>query len=200
MVGQGSKQRPVQLSRVAERANVLGDQGDVGKSEAQLDEVVVRLLEQGAERAFDFLELLAVQIEVDRLGLLTLVLVLQLDFVLATGLERVEPSGRTNCSLFSPRLLWLETRRAATGGERADLAATRRRLAARLEALGNEGEPLAAAVSGGVDAGRELVDFLFWRTLLLGFLLLAGTVVAALAYPVIAEGLEPRSAAPGALT
>jgi hypothetical protein len=79
----------------------------------------------------------------------------------------------------------------------AQFTTTARQLTELIEALGNEGEPLAAAVSGGVEAGRELVDYLFWRTLLLGFLLLGGAVTAALAYRVIAARLERRSAGPG---
>lgn len=74
----------------------------------------------------------------------------------------------------------------------AQFTTTARQLTELIEALGNEGEPLAAAVSGGVQAGRELVDYLFWRALLLGFLLLAGAVAAALAYRVVAGRLARR--------
>ncbi len=74
----------------------------------------------------------------------------------------------------------------------AEFTATARQLTELMEALGKEGEPLAAAVSGGVAAGRDLVDYLFWRALLLGLLLIAGAVLAALAYRAIAGRLARR--------
>jgi hypothetical protein len=64
----------------------------------------------------------------------------------------------------------------------SEFAGTARELKALVEALGTEGEPLAAAVVGGVEAGRDLVDYLFWRALLLGLLLLLAAFAAALAY------------------
>jgi hypothetical protein len=43
-----------------------------------------------------------------------------------------------------------------------------------------------------VAAGRDLVDYLFWRALLLGLLLIAAAVLAALAYRAIAGRLARR--------
>jgi hypothetical protein len=74
----------------------------------------------------------------------------------------------------------------------AEFTTTARQLTELIEALGKEGEPLAAAVSGGVEVGRDLVDHLFWRALLLGFLLLAGALAAALVYRAIAARLARR--------
>jgi hypothetical protein len=68
----------------------------------------------------------------------------------------------------------------------AEFAGTARQLTHLLEALGREGAPVAAAVAGGAEAGRALVDYLFWRALLLGGLLIAGGLAAGLAYRVIA--------------
>ena len=64
----------------------------------------------------------------------------------------------------------------------AEFTGTARQLTALLEALGREGAPVAAAVAGGAEAGRALVDQLFWRALLLGLLLIAAALLAALAY------------------
>ncbi len=74
----------------------------------------------------------------------------------------------------------------------AEFTTTARQLTELIDALGNKGEPLAAAVSGGAQAGRDLVDYLFWRALLLGLLLLAGALLAALAYRAIAGRLTRR--------
>jgi hypothetical protein len=74
----------------------------------------------------------------------------------------------------------------------AEFTTTARQLTELIEALGEKGEPLAAAVSGGVEVGRDLVDHLFWRALLLGFLLLAGALAAALVYRAIAARLARR--------
>ncbi len=68
----------------------------------------------------------------------------------------------------------------------AEFAGTARQLTALLEALGREGAPVAAAVADGAEAGRALVDYLFWRALLLGGLLIAGVLVAGLAYRAVA--------------
>jgi hypothetical protein len=69
----------------------------------------------------------------------------------------------------------------------AEFTGTARQLTQLLEALGREGPPAAAAVAGGVEAGRELVDYLFWRALWLGMLLIAGGFLAALAYRALAS-------------
>jgi hypothetical protein len=69
----------------------------------------------------------------------------------------------------------------------AEFAGTARQLTALLEALGREGAPVAAAVAGGAEAGRALVDYLFWRALLLGLLLIAAALSAALAYRAFAS-------------
>jgi hypothetical protein len=74
----------------------------------------------------------------------------------------------------------------------AEFTTTARQLTELIEALGRKGEPLAAAVSGGAQAGRDLVDYLFWRALLLGLLLLAGALLAALAYRAIAGRVTRR--------
>jgi hypothetical protein len=73
----------------------------------------------------------------------------------------------------------------------AEFTGTARQLTQLLEALGREGAPAAAAVAGGVEAGRELVDYLFWRALWLGLLLIAGGFVAALAYRALASRAGP---------
>jgi len=72
----------------------------------------------------------------------------------------------------------------------AEFAGTARQLTALLEALGREGTPVAAAVAGGAEAGRALVDYLFWRALLLGGLLIAGGLGAALAYRALAARIR----------
>jgi hypothetical protein len=69
----------------------------------------------------------------------------------------------------------------------AEFTGTARQLTALLEALGREGAPVAAAVAGGAEAGRELVDHLFWRALLLGLLLIGAALSAALAYRSLAS-------------
>jgi hypothetical protein len=69
----------------------------------------------------------------------------------------------------------------------AEFTGTARQLTALLEALGREGVPVAAAVAGGAEAGRALVDHLFWRALLLGLLLIAAALSAALAYRSLAS-------------
>jgi hypothetical protein len=71
-----------------------------------------------------------------------------------------------------------------------EFAKTARELRQLLEALGREGLPVADAVAEGVDAGRGLVDYLFGRALLLGLLLIASGLAAALAY----RALAPRMA------
>jgi hypothetical protein len=72
----------------------------------------------------------------------------------------------------------------------AEFAGTARQLTALLEALGREGAPVAAAVAGGAEAGRALVDYLFWRALMLGGLLIAGGLAAALAYRALAARIR----------
>jgi len=67
---------------------------------------------------------------------------------------------------------------------------TARELTQLLETLGREGLPAAGAVAEGVAAGRGLVDYLFARALLLGLLLIASGLAAALAY----RALAPRMA------
>ncbi len=64
----------------------------------------------------------------------------------------------------------------------AEFTGTARQLTVLLEALGREGAPVAAVVADGAEAGRALVDHLFWRALLLGLLLIAAALVAAIAY------------------
>jgi hypothetical protein len=63
-----------------------------------------------------------------------------------------------------------------------EFADTARQLTVLLEALGREGTPVAAAVADGAEAGRALVDYLFWRALLLGLLLIGAALAAATAY------------------
>lgn len=75
----------------------------------------------------------------------------------------------------------------------SEFAGTARELKALVEALGAEGEPMAAAVAGGVEAGRDLVDYLFWRALLLGLLLLLAALAAALAYRRLTSGKGTRA-------
>jgi hypothetical protein len=72
----------------------------------------------------------------------------------------------------------------------AEFAGTARQLTALLEALGREGTPVAAAVADGAEAGRALVDYLFWRALLLGGLLIAGGFAASLAYRAVAARIR----------
>jgi hypothetical protein len=69
----------------------------------------------------------------------------------------------------------------------AEFTGTARQLTALLETLGREGTPVAAAVAGGAEAGRALVDHLFWRALLLGLLLIGAALSAALAYRSLAS-------------
>jgi ABC-type microcin C transport system permease subunit YejB len=59
-----------------------------------------------------------------------------------------------------------------------------------VEAFGREGATVAAAVSGGAEAGRVLVDHLFRRALLLGLLLVLTGPAAALAYCVLAARIR----------
>jgi hypothetical protein len=61
-----------------------------------------------------------------------------------------------------------------------------------LETLGREGQPAAAAVAGSVEAGRELGDYLFWRVLLLGLLLIGGALSAAIAYRAIDRRISSK--------
>jgi hypothetical protein len=72
----------------------------------------------------------------------------------------------------------------------AEFACTARQLTELLDTLGREGQPMAAAVAGGIEAGRGLVDHLFWRALLLGLLLIAGGLAAALGYRALAPRLD----------
>jgi len=72
----------------------------------------------------------------------------------------------------------------------AEFTGTARQLTALLEALGREGTPVAAAVAGGAEAGRALVDHLFRRALLLGLLLIATGLAAALVYRVMATRIR----------
>jgi hypothetical protein len=68
-----------------------------------------------------------------------------------------------------------------------EFAKTARELTQLLETLGREGVPVADAVADGVAAGRGLVDYLFGRALLLGLLLIASGLAAALAYRALAQ-------------
>ena len=68
-----------------------------------------------------------------------------------------------------------------------EFATTARELAQLLEALGRAGLPVADAVAEGVEAGQGLVDYLFGRALLLGLLLIASGLAAALAYRALAQ-------------
>jgi hypothetical protein len=70
----------------------------------------------------------------------------------------------------------------------AEFTGTARQLTDLLDKLGRESEPVAAAMAGGVEAGRGLVDYLFQRALLLGLLLIAAGLVAALGF----RALAPR--------
>lgn len=78
----------------------------------------------------------------------------------------------------------------------AEFGGTARQLTELLQVLGREGEPMAAVVTDGIDAGRALVDYLFWRALLLGLLLLAGGLAAAVAYRRLASGITSRQSPP----
>jgi hypothetical protein len=71
-----------------------------------------------------------------------------------------------------------------------EFATTARELTQLLEALGREGLPVADAVAQGAQAGRGLVDYLFLRALLLGLLLIACGLGAALAYRALAPRLR----------
>ena len=74
-----------------------------------------------------------------------------------------------------------------------EFAKTARELTQLLDALGRRGPPLADAVAGSVEAGKGLVDHLFWRALLLGLLLIASALGAALAYRALVSVLADRS-------
>ena len=79
----------------------------------------------------------------------------------------------------------------------AQFAVTARQLTDLLGALGRESEPVAKAVSGGIDASREVVDYLFRRALLLGLLLISGGLAAALVYRSLVPRLQrPAGGAP----
>lgn len=77
-----------------------------------------------------------------------------------------------------------------------DFAATARELTRLLDTLGRQGQPMAAAVAAGIDAGRDLVDYLFWRALTLGLLLIAGGLAAALAYRALVPRIDKGRRAP----
>jgi hypothetical protein len=72
----------------------------------------------------------------------------------------------------------------------AEITGTARQLTELINALGREGQPLAETVTGGAEAGRALIDHLFWRTLLLGLLLIAAGLAAALAYRALATRIR----------
>ena len=72
----------------------------------------------------------------------------------------------------------------------AEFTGTARQLTQLLDTLGRQSQPVAAAVAGGVEAGRGLVDYLFWRALLLGLLLISGALAAALSYRALATRLD----------
>jgi Tfp pilus assembly protein PilE len=75
----------------------------------------------------------------------------------------------------------------------AEFTGTARQLTELLDTLGREGQPVVAAVAGGVESARGVVDYLFWRALLLGLLLIAAGLAAVLAYRVLAPRLgRPR--------
>jgi phage shock protein A len=74
-----------------------------------------------------------------------------------------------------------------------EFARTARELNQLLETLGRDGLPLAGAVAEGVEAGEGLVDRLFWKALLLGLLLIASALGAALAYRAIAPRIGPSN-------
>ena len=71
-----------------------------------------------------------------------------------------------------------------------EFARTARELTQLSEALGRDGPPVAGAVAQGVEAGRGLVNYLLGRVLLVGVLLIAAGLAAALAY----RALAPRIA------
>jgi hypothetical protein len=71
-----------------------------------------------------------------------------------------------------------------------DLTTAARELTRLVDALGREGLPVADAVAKGVDAGRGLVNYLLGGALLVGVLLIATGLAAALAY----RALAPRMA------
>jgi len=73
-----------------------------------------------------------------------------------------------------------------------EITETARQLAALVDALGRESQPVAAAVSGGVEAGRGLVDYLFRRALLLGLILILAALAAALVYRLAASRMGRR--------
>jgi hypothetical protein len=75
----------------------------------------------------------------------------------------------------------------------AEFTGTARQLTELLDTLGREGQPVVAAVAGGVESARGVVDYLFWRALLLGLLLIAAGLAAVLAYRALAPRLgRPR--------
>jgi hypothetical protein len=100
------------------------------------------------------------------------------------------------------RLVTRFPRRDEAGGRRFDIreysvaaqefTRTAQELTQLLEALGREGLPLTDAVAKGVEAGQGVVDYLFWRALLLGLLLIASGFAAALGYRVIARRLDAQ--------
>jgi len=54
---------------------------------------------------------------------------------------------------------------------------------------------MATALAGGAEAGRALIDRLFWRALLLGLLLLAAGLVTALSYRALADRMGRSASA-----
>jgi hypothetical protein len=100
------------------------------------------------------------------------------------------------------RLVARFPRRDEAGGRRFDIreysvaaqefTRTAQELTQLLETLGREGLPLTDAVAKGVEAGQGVVDYLFWRALLLGLLLIASGFAAALGYRVIARRLDAQ--------
>jgi len=77
----------------------------------------------------------------------------------------------------------------------AEFTGTARQLTELIEALGRGGEPMATALAGGAEAGRALIDRLFWRALLLGLLLLAAGLVTALSYRALADRMGRSASA-----
>ena len=72
----------------------------------------------------------------------------------------------------------------------AKFSGTARQLTELIHALDRGGAPMAAAMAGGAEAGRALVDHLFWRALLLGLLLLAAALATALSYRALADRMS----------
>jgi hypothetical protein len=84
----------------------------------------------------------------------------------------------------------------------AEFTRTAHELTALIDTLERDGVPLAEVVTGGVEAGQGLVDYLFWRTLILGVSLIAVALLAAHSHAlsIRAARLRPTTAADASRT